>query len=101
MIRATLRLRARRGREQELEAAWREVSEVVRRTPGNLRQTLLRDPDNPSCYVITSDWETPEAFRSFERSAEQDALTARIRDLRESSAMAVHDIVLDVPGGQR
>jgi heme-degrading monooxygenase HmoA len=96
VIRAMLRLRVRPGWEEEFEAAWRQVSEVVRDTPGNLRQALLRDPQDPRGYVITSDWETAAVFRSFERSPEQDALTARLRELRESAEMTVHQVVQHV-----
>jgi quinol monooxygenase YgiN len=70
----------------------------VRRTPGNLRQALLRDGSDPSSFVLTSDWESREAFTRFERSPEQDALTAPLRDLRESARMAVHDLVAHVEG---
>jgi heme-degrading monooxygenase HmoA len=101
MIRATLRLLVRPGCEEEFEAAWREVSEAVRGTPGNVRQALLREPRDPRCYVITSDWETAAAFRSFERSPEQDALTARLRELRESAEMALHHVVLHVDASGR
>jgi heme-degrading monooxygenase HmoA len=93
VIRAMLRLLVRPGREMEFEAVWLQVSEAVRGTPGNLRQALLRDPDVPRCYVITSDWETASAFRSFERSPEQDDLTARVRDLRESAEMSIFHLV--------
>ena len=93
MIRAVLRLRVRPGREEEFEAAWREISDTVRDAPGNLRQVLLRDSGDPRCYVISSDWESAAAFRSFERSPEQDALTAPLRGLRESAEMTVHEVV--------
>ena len=96
MIRAVLRLRVRPGREEEFEAVWREISGSVRDTPGNLRQVLLRDAGDPRCYVISSDWETAAAFRSFERSPEQDVLTAPLRALRESAEMTVHEVVASV-----
>lgn len=96
MIRATLRIRVRPGLETEFEQVWRQVSEVVTHIPGNIRQALLREPRDKQSYVITSDWETSAAFRSFERSPEQEALTARLRELRESAQMSVHDVVVHV-----
>ena len=46
--------------------------------------------------MITSDWENREAFAQFERSPGQDALTAPLRELRESTRMVVYDVVADV-----
>jgi heme-degrading monooxygenase HmoA len=43
--------------------------------------------------VITSDWESREAFTRFERSDEQDRLTAPLREMRESVRMTVYQLV--------
>ena len=93
MIRATLSIKVKAGREAEFERVWRTVAERVRAEPGNVRQTLLRDPADPRDYIIASDWESREAFTRFERSAAQDELTAPIRELRASGAMSVREIV--------
>ena len=86
------------GREGDFEQAWRGIAEDVRRAPGNIRQALLRDPDDPRTFVVTSDWESREAFRDFEQSPEQDQLTAPLRELRESGGMTVHDLVVHIEG---
>jgi len=98
MVRATLRLTVLPGREKEFERAWQAVAAEVRRTPGHLRQALLRDPVEPDIFVITSDWETAEAFHAFERSPEQDALTAPLRALRASASMTVYRLVVHLEG---
>ena len=98
MIRATLQLRIRPGREADFERAWRRVAFEVRGVPGNLRQALLRDTADPGVYTITSDWADEASFRAFERSPEQDALTATIRALRESAVMTVDDLLVHVDG---
>jgi len=54
----------------------------------------LRDPADPSRFVISSDWETAAAFRAFERSPWQEALTAPLRELRTSASMTVHDLLV-------
>jgi quinol monooxygenase YgiN len=100
VVRATLHIKVKAGREDEFRAAWEKIAEEVRKDPGNLRQTLLRDPDDPSGFVVTSDWTSREAFTRFERSPEQDELTAPLRDLRESGRMTVQDLLLHIEGGE-
>jgi heme-degrading monooxygenase HmoA len=98
-VRATLQMTVRAGRGADFEREWRAIAEQVRRAPGNLRQALVRDPDDPDRFVITSDWSTREAFGAFERSPEQDELTAPLRELRESALMTVHELVTHIEGG--
>jgi heme-degrading monooxygenase HmoA len=96
MVRATLTMKVKTGREADFEQAWRTIASQVRRVPGNVRQALLRDPKDPSTFILTTDWESRDAFSRFERSPEQDALTAPLRDMRESASMAVHDLVVHI-----
>jgi heme-degrading monooxygenase HmoA len=92
-------MKVKDGRGSEFERVWREIAEEIRRVPGNLRQTLTRDPDDPDSFVVTSDWSSREVFGDFERSPEQDDLTAPIRELRASARMTVQDLVFDIEGG--
>ncbi len=93
MVRASLYMKVKAGRGEDFEHAWRQIAEEVRKAPGNVRQALTRDPDDPDSFVVTSDWSSWETFREFERSPEQDDLTAPLRDLRESARMTVHELV--------
>jgi heme-degrading monooxygenase HmoA len=99
MVRATLHMKVKQGRAGDFEDAWRKIAEEVRRAPGNVRQALLRDPEDPDSFVVTSDWENRDSFTAFERSPEQDDLTAPLRDLRESGRMEVHELVTHIEGG--
>jgi heme-degrading monooxygenase HmoA len=99
MVRATLTMKVQAGKEDEFEAAWREVAAVTATAPGNVRQTLLRSRQEASTFIITSDWATPEAFGAFERSPEQDDLTAPLRALRESASMQVDEVVAHIEAG--
>jgi heme-degrading monooxygenase HmoA len=99
MVRATLYMKVKAGREAEFEPAWRAVAERARLAPGNLRQALMRDSEDRASFVVTSDWESREAFSRFERSPEQDDLTAPLRELRESARMTVHDLLAHIEGG--
>jgi quinol monooxygenase YgiN len=100
VVRATLHIKVKAGREDEFQAAWAKIAEEVRKDPDNLRQTLLRDADDPSSFVVTSDWTSREAFSRFERSPDQDELTAPLRDLRESGRMTVQELLLHIEGGE-
>jgi quinol monooxygenase YgiN len=95
-VRATLTITVKAGAEQAFQDAWRTIAERVSQEPDNLRQTLSRDPEDPRTFIVTSDWASREAFGRFERSPEQDDLTAPLRDLRESARMTVHEIVVHV-----
>jgi heme-degrading monooxygenase HmoA len=97
VIRATVRMVVQAGRESDFEKAWRAVAEQAGTAPGNLRQTLVRD-EAPHTYLVVSDWVSRAAFRAFERSPEQDRLTAPLRALRESAEMSVHEIVVHFDG---
>ncbi len=99
MVRATLHMKVKNGRGDDFEREWRAIAEQVRRVPGNLRQTLTRDPDDPDSFIVTSDWSDREVFGQFERSPEQDDLTAPLRELRASAHMTVHELIFDIEGG--
>lgn len=96
MVRVSLAMKVKEGREEDFERAWHGVAEQARTIPGSLRQTLMRDPEDASTFVITTEWETREAYRSFEVSAEQDELTAPLRELRESASQTIYEVVDDI-----
>jgi len=98
VVRATLYMKVKDGRGDEFEREWRAIADKVRTVPGNVRQALARDPEDPDSFVVTSDWRTREEFSTFERSPEQDELTAPLRDLRASARMTVHELVVDIEG---
>jgi heme-degrading monooxygenase HmoA len=99
VVRATLYMTVKDGRGPDFERAWRAIAEQVRAVPGNVRQTLARDPEDSDSFVVTSDWSNREVFGEFERSPEQDELTAPLRELRSSARMTVHDVLIDIEGG--
>lgn len=99
MVRATLYMKVQSGKGDAFVEAWQQIAQEVRRAPGNLRQGLTRDPDDPDSFVVTSDWENREVFSRFETSPSQDDLTAPLRELRESARMTVHELVTHIEGG--
>jgi heme-degrading monooxygenase HmoA len=99
MLRAMLYMTVKPGHEEAFERAWRDVAAQAQHAPGNLRQALLRDPNDPASFVVSTDWESREAFHDFERSPQQDALTAPLRELRESARMSLYEIVAHIDQG--
>jgi heme-degrading monooxygenase HmoA len=60
------------GEEEQFEAAFSEVTAKVKGTPGHISDELLRDvtdkkdPDEPSRYILLSEWESVDAFLAWE-----------------------------------
>jgi heme-degrading monooxygenase HmoA len=97
-VRTTLTITVKPGSEDDFEDVWRKIADVVKHERGNLRQALSRDPQDARVFVVTSDWDSRETFSAFEKSPEQDDLTAPIRELRESARMTVHDLLIQIEG---
>ena len=96
-IRTVLRMRAQPGREDEFEAAWRAAAADISRVPGNVRQELARDLQDPRTFVITSDWTDRAAVDAFGRSAARETLTAALRDLRDDASRNTYQLLATVP----
>jgi heme-degrading monooxygenase HmoA len=60
---------------QEFETAYTRVAEVIRGTPGHVRDELLRDAERPGHYVVFSEWESLEAFRAWEDAPHHELTT--------------------------
>lgn len=99
-VRTVLRMRTREGCEAEFEAAWRAAAAEISQVPGNVRQELGRDVDDPRTFLITADWTDRAAVDGFGRSSARETLTAALRDLREDAARSTYEVLATVPGGQ-
>ena len=56
----------KRGTEEAFEAAFGEVTRKVKGTPGHITDELLRSEDDPGAYILLSEWESREAFLTWE-----------------------------------
>ena len=97
-VRTILRMRTREGCEAQFESAWRHVAADISRIPGNLRQDLVRDADDPRTYLITADWIDRAAVDAFGASPARQRLTAVLRDLREDASRGTYEVLYTVPG---
>ena len=68
--------------------------------PGNVRQELIRDGDDPRTFIITSDWTDREAVDAFGRSSARETLTAALRDLREEAERHTYQVLHAIDGGK-
>ncbi|MGY1619797.1 antibiotic biosynthesis monooxygenase family protein [Geodermatophilus sp. SYSU D00691] len=99
-VRTLLRMRTREGCEAQFEEAWRRAAAEISRVPGNLRQELVRDADDPRTFLITADWADRASVDAFGRSSARETLTAALRDLREDASRNTYEVLATIPGGQ-
>ncbi|CAN3983659.1 antibiotic biosynthesis monooxygenase family protein [Kitasatospora purpeofusca] len=97
MIRTTLSMVVRPGREREFERTWLAAAEQSSRQPGALGQALLRDPREPRHYTVTADWATHEDLAAYQASDHRVALSTALEQLRESAARSVLEVVAQLP----
>ena len=100
-VRTMLRMRTREGCEAAFEAAWRRAVAEIARVPGNLRQELVRDVDDPRTFLITSDWTDRASVDAFGRSTARETLTEALRDLREDAHRSTYEVLAVVAGAGR
>ncbi|CCH85609.1 Monooxygenase FAD-binding protein [Modestobacter italicus] len=100
VVRTLLRMRTREGCEAEFEQSWRRAAVEISKVPGNLRQELVRDADDPRTFVITSDWVDRAAVDAFGRSSARETLTEALRELREDASRSTYELLHTVAGGQ-
>src|SRR5882724_9580780 len=96
LVRTMLRMKAREGCEERFEQAWLTAAAEISRVPGNLRQELIRDADDPRQFLITSDWADQASLDRFGASAAREQLTALLRDLRETADKSVYQVLATV-----
>lgn len=96
-VRTVLAMRTREGCEQEFEKEWLAAAEEIRAMDGCLRQDLVRNADDPRCYLIISDWADRERLDAFGRSKHRDRLMRVIRELRESAERNTYQVLRSVP----
>lgn len=70
-----------------VEAAYRRISEHLRGTGGLLGNELLRDPTDPSSFVVMSLWDSLGAFQDWERSPEHKPATGPLRPFVTGAAV--------------
>jgi heme-degrading monooxygenase HmoA len=78
MVRAS----APAGDPAAVEKAYHEVSQALEGTSGLIGNVLLRCVDEPGSFVVLSEWQDLDAFRSWENGDDHRAATAPLRPLQ-------------------
>ena len=97
-VRTILRMRAMPGSERSFERGLREAMDEISRVPGNVRQDLIRDADDPRTFLIISDWTDRTALDEFGRSRHRDRIMAAVREIRESAERHTYEVVQSIAG---
>lgn len=69
--------------DEAVLSAYHVISRRLRGTPGLLANELLRDPIAPDRYVVISEWESLEAFRTWEQGSQHKGTTEPLRPFRD------------------
>jgi 2-polyprenyl-6-methoxyphenol hydroxylase-like FAD-dependent oxidoreductase/heme-degrading monooxygenase HmoA len=99
-VRTILRMKVLEGCEAAFERAWRDAARDISRVPGNVRQELVQDADDPRTFLIISDWTDRAAVDTFGRSNAREKLTAALRDMREDADRHTYELRHVVDGGK-
>ncbi len=54
------------GTQEAFEAAFAKVTQQVKGTSGHIKDELIKDNTNPDAYILLSEWESQEAFLTWE-----------------------------------
>jgi heme-degrading monooxygenase HmoA len=74
-----------------VETAYRNISGELHGTWGLIGNELLRDCDDPTAFVVMSEWTSIEAFRDWEAGPEHRRQTSALR--RYVHGAAVYQVV--------
>ena len=83
------------GGEEGFLETYEQIRKSVARTPGHIIDRLGEPVDDSRQWVITSEWETPEHFFSWQQSEEHRALVAPLRDWVDSRQSLRFKVVLE------
>lgn len=66
-----------------IEKAYREISEELAGTPGLLGNELLRSLIDPDVFVVLSEWQSIEAFNSWDKGPDHKGQTSPLRPYQD------------------
>ncbi len=87
------------GREEDFLRAYESIRHVVAQgVSGHLVDQVCQSVDDPLSWLITSEWESPDAFLAWERTEEHRDLVKPMRDCWDEAKS--HKFVVRVETGR-
>lgn len=84
-VRIMLYHRAPSAETGVVEKAYREISEELSGTPGLLGNELLRSLTDPDVFVVLSEWQSVEAFDSWDKGPDHKGQTSPLRPYQDQT----------------
>ena len=90
------------GREDDFLKAYDSIRhEVARGVKGHLMDQVCQSADDPLSWAITSEWDSLEAFREWERTPEHRDLVKPMRDCWDQAKSLKYQIRLETAHHER
>ncbi len=87
-------IRLREGMEREFLDAYEGIRrDVADGVPGHVLDQVCRAPDDPSSWLIASEWERLEDFLAWERTEEHRELVKPMRDCMAEARSLKFEVV--------
>ncbi|MEO3806403.1 antibiotic biosynthesis monooxygenase [Nonomuraea sp. B1E8] len=84
-VRVLVYARASGDSHDELAEAYHQVSRELAGTPGLLGNELLRSLTQPGGFLVLSEWDSLESFRTWEAGTRHRQTTAPLRSFQDGS----------------
>jgi heme-degrading monooxygenase HmoA len=95
-VRVLRQLHVREGREAEFVEHYRSVLERAERFPGHLGEQLCRSLDDPTRWLLTSEWESLQSVQRWRTDPDHQALVRPMNDClhedRSTSVFRIRDL---------
>ena len=88
--------RVKPGREEDFVAAWTDFVKWASEQPGSGTFRLVRDVDDPACYMSFAPWESFETQRHWKQTDEFATRMHRVREHVDSFEPSTYELVVEV-----
>ena len=92
-IRFVVTIRLKPGSEDDFVAAYQAMHErVTQGLPGHVAHQLCRSLDDPQDWIITSEFESHEAWQAWDESDEHRAIIGPFRQFFERGGSSAYEV---------
>lgn len=82
------------GEEEQFERTFREIAPEVNTAPGLIQHQVIRSLDEHNRYIMLSEWETADAFDTWEKTREHRDLVRPLTQLWHGMQLRRYEVVL-------